>query len=142
MPRKRKGAFRSNKYVRITASQPAPDAATTSSADAPDNTTSSSSTTTRNHQSPTTTASSGKLSASMLEGFNLVSGLESSSPDSVLIQTNLILNLLTRLANNSILFVDNLKSKLTISVVPVLYVELCVVFNFTTQIVRFFWKMW
>ena len=141
MPRKRKGAFRSNKYVRITASEPAPDAATTSSADAPDNTTSSS-TTTRNHQSPTTTASSGKLSASMLEGFNLVSGLESSSPDSVLIQTNLILNLLTRLVSNSILCVNHPKSKLTISVVPVLYVELCVVFNFTTQIVRFFWKMW
>ena len=92
-----------------------------------------------NHSLPL--ASFAKLSASMLEGFNLVSGLESSYPDSVLIQTNLILNLLTRLANNSILFVDHLKSKLTISVVPVLYVELCVVFNFTAQTVMVFRKM-
>ena len=89
-----KRSFRGNKYVKITASEPAPDAAT-SSADAPGNTTNISSTTTIDHQSPTTTARSAKLSATMLEGSNLESDLGSSSLDSVLMQTNLILNLLT-----------------------------------------------
>ena len=138
MPRKRKRAFRGNKYVKITASEPAPDAAT-SSADAPGNTTNISSTTTIDHQSPTTTARSAKLSATMLEGSNLESDLGSSSLDSVLMQTNLILNLLTRFANNSILCVDYSKSKL--ANLLCLYVELCVVFNFTAQTVMVFRKM-
>ena len=120
MPKPKKRAFRGNKYVKLRASIPAPDAATTSSADAPDNTTSTTTTRGDHHQqSSTTTASSAKLSASMLENSNLVSGLKSSSPDSVLMQTNLILDLLTRLANNSILCFDHPESKLSISVVPV-----------------------
>ena len=54
--------------VKSGASEPAPDAATTTSPDAPDNTTSKA---TRDQQSPTTAALSAKLSGSMSKSSKL-----------------------------------------------------------------------
>ena len=76
MPKIKKRKFRGNRYTKLRALEPAADtissspagtAATASSADAPDNTSGD------QQVQLTTTASSAKLSASMVEGSDLVS---------------------------------------------------------------------
>ena len=123
MPKKKQvRKFYGNRYTKLRDPEPAADTissspavtAATSSADAPDNTSGD------QQVQPTTTASSAKLSTSMVEGSDLVSDQGGNHfPDSVLMQTDLILNLLTRLSNSNIFCADHPKAKLIISVVPV-----------------------